>query len=373
MSPETHQSGRQINVSTPLFVARASLAAVLFSALCILEACSSTPTRLAYVASGTGIFAYRIDQKSGSVVSIVNSPFLAPTSPTTATSPASVVVHPSNRFLYVSNQDQNTISLFKIDALSGALSEVLPRTAAGISPGPLLLDANGSTLFVANLRSNDISVFSVSASGMLAPISSISLGSSPSSMVAPAAGNLLLVSLPNLSAVEILSVSSGSLTRVPGSPFIMTNSVGSVAVDAQGKFLFVPNPSQNTVSGFAVQPNGSLAVVPGSPFATGVAPVAALVDPTAGFLYVANSGAGTISQYSITSSSGALTALTATAPTVGTNPQFLTLDPSGKFVFVANVGSNSFTELSINSDGSLGSTSNSIQVGSAPRALAFSK
>ena len=49
--------------------------------------------------------------------------------------------------------------------------------------------------------------------------------------------------------------------------------------------------------------------------------------------------------------------------------QYLPVAEQVKFVFVANVGSQSFTELSINSDGSLGSTSNSIQVGSVPRAL----
>ena len=352
---------------------RLGLGAVLLTSLAILNACSSVHSSLAYVATGTGVFAYRIDENTGSVVAIIDSPFLATTSSKTATSPAGVAVHPSNRFLYLTNQDQNTVSLFNIDPVSGALTEVLPRAAAGISPGPVLLDASGSTLFVANQRSNDVSIFSVSSKGSLSQTSRVNLSSTPSSMALPASGNLLFVGLPNLSAVDVFRLSSGSLTRVSGSPFTLNVSVGSLAVDDQGKFLFVPNPSQNTVSAFAVQPGGSLAVVPGSPFATGVAPVAALVRPGAGFLYVVNSGATTVSQYSIASSNGSLTALTDTAPTVGTNPQFLVLDPSGKFVFVANVGSSSFTELSFNSDGSLAATSNSIQVGSVPRGLAFTR
>ena len=353
---------------------RVRVASAMVASLWLLNACSSSSssTRLAYVATGTGIFAYRVNRSSGSTVPIIGSPFLATTSTTTATSPASLAVHPSNHFLYVANQDQNTISLFKIDLVSGALTEVLPRTPTGISPGPLLLNTSGNTLFVADQRSNDVSSFSVSASGALSLVSRVFLASAPSGLASPASGNLLFVALPNLSAVDVFSVNSGSLSLVAGGPFLVSGGVASVAVDSQGKFLFAPNPSRNTVSGFVIQPGGSLTGIPRSPFAAGTAPVAALVDPSGGFLYVSNSGDTTLSQYSI-ASSGSLTALTATSPTVGTNPGFLTLDPGGKLVFVANVGSQSFTELSINSDGSLGTPSNSIQVGSVPRGLSFTQ
>jgi 6-phosphogluconolactonase len=368
-----HGSTLKARFRQPIFVARESIPTVLVAALLFLNACSSIPTRLAYVATGTGVLAYRIDENTGSSVAIIDAPFLATTSGTTFTSPASLAVHPSNRFLYVTNQDQGTVSRFKIDSLSGALTEVLPRAQAGISPGPMMLNTSGDTLFVANQGSNNISVFSVASSGVLSETSVVSLASPPTSLALLASSNFLFVGLPNLSAVDIFSVSPGSLTRVPGSPFSLNTSIGLLAVDNLDSLLFVPNPSQNTVSAFSVQASGSLGVVPGSPFATGVAPVAALVSPGGGFLYVINSGATTISQYSISALNGTLTALTDTSPTVGTNPQFLVLDPSGKYVFVANVGSSSFTELSFNSDGSLANTSNSISVGAVPRALAFTR
>src|SRR5262249_44775422 len=157
------------------------------------------------------------------------------------------------------------------------------------------------TLFVANQRSNDVSAFSVSATGALSLVSRVFLASTPAALASPASGNLLFVALPNLSAVGVFSVSSGSLSLVPGAPFFVRGGVASVAVDSQGKFLFVPNPSQNTISGFVIQPGGSLTGIPGSPFATGTAPAAALVGPSGGFLYVSNSGDSTLSQYSITS------------------------------------------------------------------------
>ncbi len=156
-------------------------AVAVLAALAILSGCvsSSRASHLAYIAAGQNVFAYRINNRTGSSAAIIGSPFI------TGASPSSVVVHPSNQFLYVANQADNTISLFKIDSTSGALTEVLPRTTTGISPIAMTMDGAGSFLFVADQVSNDISVFSVSAGGSLSlastPVSAaISASSRPS-------------------------------------------------------------------------------------------------------------------------------------------------------------------------------------------------
>ena len=348
------------------------LAAALLLLLAVLS-CSSNRGRLAYVATGEGVFAYRINRHSGAASAVLGSPFVAKTSATTATSLAGIAVHSSDRFLYVTNQSDNTISKFTIDSLSGALTEMLPRTTTGLAPGPILLDSSGSFLFVADQVSNDVSVFSVGSNGALSPVSNASVGSTPSGLALPSSGNFLFVAVPNFSAVYAFSVSSGSLSAVPGSPFLLTSGVASAAIDPQGRFLYVPNPPQNTVSGFAIRAGGSLSPIPGSPFAAGTTPVAAGVDPSGSFLYVANSGSTSLSQYTIDSSSGALTAITKTTATVGSNPRFLVFDPGAKILYVGNIGSRSISELTINSDGSLSSTGNTIPLSSVPQALALTK
>src|SRR5215469_1443493 len=117
---------------------RFALAAVCFITL-LTGACSSAShsSRLAYVTMSSGINAYRLDSVSGSVTSIFSSPFVV------GNSPFGVVIHPSNQFAYVANQGENTISLLKIDATSGTLKEVPPRTNAGQSPGPMIMDPSG--------------------------------------------------------------------------------------------------------------------------------------------------------------------------------------------------------------------------------------
>jgi len=77
---------------------------------------SSTTTHLAYAVGGlTGVAVERIST-SGVTKTVIGSPFVA------GASPSSILVHPSKRFLFVANQSEDTISLFKIDATSGALT-----------------------------------------------------------------------------------------------------------------------------------------------------------------------------------------------------------------------------------------------------------
>jgi 6-phosphogluconolactonase (cycloisomerase 2 family) len=349
-------------------------------------ACSSAAhsTHLAYVTTSGGINAYRIDSISGSASSIFTAPFIV------GNSPFGIVVPPSKQFAFVANQSDNTISILKIDSISGALKEMLPRTnVAAQSPGPMIMDPGGNFLFVANQGSNDVSVFSVSSSGALSPVTqpsgalTVSVGSIPTAMAVTNSGNLLFVAVPNFSSIYAFAVNAGALTPAPGSPFSVPNGVSSVAASPTGNFVYVPNAAANTISGFSIQASSPQLLQPlsGSPFpdicggsTTGcTSPSGALVDPTGKYLYVANYSSTNISQYTIDSSTGALTTITKTTPTAGTNPAFLVLDPDGKLVYVINVGSKSATELKLNSDGSLSSTSNSIQVGAVPRALALTR
>jgi len=370
---------------TPRIYRGIALAAVFLTALAT-GACSSAAhsSRVAYVTISSGINAYRLDTVSGSVTSIFSSPFVV------GSSPFGIALDPSNQFAFVANQGENTISLLKIDVASGSLKEVLPRTSAGQSPGPMLMDSGGHFLFVANQGSNDISVFSIASSGALSPVTqpngslTVPVGSTPSDLSMPNSGNLLFVSVPTFSSVYAFTVSSGALTAAPGSPVAVADGLTSVTASPTGNYVYIPNPATNTISGYSVHPAAPalLQMLPGSPFvnlcgtaaaATCPTPVGAAFSPGGNHLYVANYGSTDLSQYTINTSTGALTAITTTAPTAGTNPSFIMFDPGGIFAYVANVGSKSITQLKLNSDGSLSSNGNSIQVGDVPRALAFTQ
>ena len=110
------------------------------------------------VPQANAVNAYRVDPNSGNLKGVLGSPFAG------GTSPISLAVHPSGKFLYAANQGGNDISLFTIDSGSGELKEVMPRTMAGINPTSLVMDSGGDLLIVANQTSNNVSVFSVSSS-----------------------------------------------------------------------------------------------------------------------------------------------------------------------------------------------------------------
>jgi 6-phosphogluconolactonase (cycloisomerase 2 family) len=356
-------------------------ALALFLSLPVLISCNSQSTHLAYVTAGNGgIFGYRIRNGNGVITNVFTSPFLP------GDAAFGIVVHPSNQFVYVANQRDGTISQLNIDFTSGALTQKLPTTPAGISPGPMVLDSTGAFLYVADQALNQILVFSVAANGDLSQVSSAQVAATPTSLTLASSG-FLFVPVASLSDIYVFTVNSGSLTQVCSSagpvclPFHVSDGVSSVAVDPSGKFLYVPNPSTSTVSGFVIQAGGSLTPVPGVVFSTCASstttscpssvPTAAAVDPTGHFLYVANTGTTTISEFTIDTNTGELTPFTTPTQNVGTGPSFIAFDPDDKFVYVAN--SRSLTQLLINSNGTLDSTGNTIQVGSTPRAAAITK
>src|SRR5690242_8044494 len=90
---------------------------VLTTALTSCSSSSSNSTHLLYVSTGQGIYAYRITTKSGSSVSVFTTPFIAGNGPT------GLVINPAGNLLYVANQGDNTISMFKIDPVTATLTE----------------------------------------------------------------------------------------------------------------------------------------------------------------------------------------------------------------------------------------------------------
>lgn len=356
------------------------LFACLSTVLVVLcfSGCSSPKFRFGYVATGQGIFAFRVDAGTGAAAPVFGSPFVAKTNANFAASPSSVVVHPSNGLVYAAQQDINSISRFKIDKTTGSLSEVLPRTplttssgGIGLSPVDMIMDSGGKYLFVANQTSNDIWVFSIGSSGALTFVSSAQLDGSPSSLTLSASGDFLYVPVPTFSAIYVFSVNAGSLTPV-GRPFSVVGGVGRLGIEPDSSFLFVPNPSTNTVTVLRIQSDGTLALSSGA-FATGITPVAASTNTTGAYVYVANSGATNLSQFQVNTSTGELTTLTSSAAGTGTQPSQIILDPGAKFIFVVNQQANTVSEFTQNSDGTLATTGNQITLSDLPRSFSITK
>src|SRR5580693_3563163 len=107
--------------------------------------CGANSSRYLYVAipSSNQIAIYREDPNSGILTQLAGSPITA------GSAVQSIVIHPSNKFLFAANAGEGDVSLFTI-ASNGALTEHTPRTVVGTSPTVLTMDSAGSFLYVGN-------------------------------------------------------------------------------------------------------------------------------------------------------------------------------------------------------------------------------
>lgn len=339
--------------------------------------CGTTANHYIYATlpAANQVIVYREDPNSGVLTQISGSPY------TVGDGANSVVVHPSGKFLYVSNpgQNENDISLFDI-ASNGTLTEVFPRTPVAPSasqPQFMAIDPAGAFLYVANAASFNISIFAIdSGSGALTAANSpVSIGFAPLNMQFTPSGNFLFITAAGqpFGFVEGFSVNAGVLQAVGVTPTDGLNPNG-LAIDPTGTYLYAANTSSNSISVFTITSSGSLTEVDGSPIDDQYTnPISLLLDPAGGFLYVANQSAGNVAVYSIDSSTG-LPAILTTSTTTGafateSTPSFLTFDPSGKYLFVGNQGSSAGIQVFEVSSGNL-TTLSTYTVGNTPTSIA---
>ena len=96
-------------------------------------------------------------------------------------STAETVVHPSGKFVYVSNRDPyNSIAIFSIDQTTGELKAVGHQSAGIKTPRNFAIEPTGQYMLVANQSSGNVIVFRINQStGELTPTESIVNVASP--------------------------------------------------------------------------------------------------------------------------------------------------------------------------------------------------
>jgi len=275
--------------------------------------------------SSNGFFAYVTNSRANNVtafrVSTEGALLLVPPTPANPNpaavdaAPSALAISPDTKHLYVANNGNDTMTAFNIEA-AGALT-LIPQTAGntnpvtvnGADPSSIAIPQSGKFLYAANSGSNDVTAFSIGATGLV-------------SRIAPSGANAN-------------PISTGG--KVPK----------DVAISPNGSFLYVANSGSDNLTVFQIGTNGLLTLVPpaGSnpnPVSTGgTTPNALMISLDGRFLYVANGG-GNVSAFTI-GGDGLLTLVLNSAGNLnpvsaGTNPIALTMSPDGRFLYVANQG-----------------------------------
>jgi 6-phosphogluconolactonase len=109
--------------------------------------------------------------------------------------------------------------------------------------------------FIANTNDNTLSVYTVNAtSGLLRDDGYAVVGSKPAGATLTPSGALLYVANSgshNLSAFEV-NLSNSILTAVSGSPFAAQTEPAAVVTDPAGKFLYVANKGSGDISAYTI-------------------------------------------------------------------------------------------------------------------------
>jgi 6-phosphogluconolactonase len=301
----------------------------------LLSACASLTVDFVYVTSAkaAGTYSYgevdvfEVNSESGFMRQIPTSPF-----PSGGRNPVAEAVSSDNTYLYVANQDDNTIVQFVI----GNDGKIYPQYTVN-TPGiyPMAVAVNGSNLFVVDTYQ---------------PLSTCS-------SAAPCSGSIavlpITVATKSTGASLGSPVANGSLTywplTLPSAPKDILQPT-SVAVLASGADVYVTaydtTTSKGYVFGFSVGTDGTLTSLNGGvPFAAGTHPSAMAIDSTGSYAYVTDYTNSEVLSYKV--SSGILSATSVSAS--GNLPSALAIDSTGKYLYVANSGDSNVTAYSVSS------------------------
>jgi 6-phosphogluconolactonase len=92
-------------------------------------------------------------------------------------------LHPSGQFLYASNRGHDSIAFFSVDPADGRLTTAGWVPSGGRCPRNFVITPDGSLLLCANQGSSTVVAFAVSADGSLRPTGAVSAVPSPTCLV----------------------------------------------------------------------------------------------------------------------------------------------------------------------------------------------
>jgi DNA-binding beta-propeller fold protein YncE len=283
---------------------------------------------------------------------------------------------------------------------SGGSSNAVPFTITPGSDNPqsVAIDPTGKFAYAATLgcggTSGYVSMYTInSTTGALTSIAppittigySTDFGPVASSVAVDPSGKFVYVTnsgniwdydtyANGVLAMYSINATTGALTSI-GS--IIGNCQGlclptSVAVDPSGMFVYVANSGTYTgsVSIYTISSTTGNLTAAGTVSQSG-STNAVVVDPSGKFVYVATdttTSADNLFMYTLDATTGALTSI-GNAIAAGTNPVSVVTDPATKFVYVANFDSNDVSMYTINATTGALTSLGTIPAGTGPTSV----
>lgn len=291
--------------------------------------------------------------------------------------PEFFLIHPSGKFLYVTNASSQFqgnptggITVYAVDKSTGHLTKLNSRSSGGPVPCYLNFDSEGKHVVVSNYQGGSVICYAINSDGSLgkqtAFIQHEGTGIIPDRQDKPYAHSIqidpgnrfaLAADLGTDKMMVYRFASDGSMT--PHSPPFASLKPGSgprhFTFSGDARFVYVLNELGNTITVFAwdgdkgnlteLQMIGTLP----QGFAEATKTAEIRIHPTGRFLYATNRGHNSIAVYSIDSKTGLLS-LIEIVDAHGNFPRYFEFDPTGRWLVVTCRFSDSISVFAIDQE-----------------------
>jgi 6-phosphogluconolactonase len=235
---------------------------------------------------------------------------------------------------------------------------------------PQGIAASANFVYTANSDDNSVSMFTINTnSGILTPLTpaetlvpplfaSRSSFSSPDFVTVDPSGRFVYVSDQGNGSISTFTInpSTGALVPTTPSGVIAGPDPFGVAVDPSSKFAYVPDETLNAIYMYTVDATtGALTSNPATYVPAGNQPSWVAIDPATRFAYAVNRIDNTVSMYTIDASNGTLTPNAPATVATGNAPFSIVVNSAGTFAYVTNQGGG-VSIYKIQSDGILSPT-----------------
>jgi 6-phosphogluconolactonase (cycloisomerase 2 family) len=321
---------------------------------------SSTGNDYVYVANPNGsvsaatLAGYAVG--TGTLTAVTGSPY------TLGFTPTSLAVNPADSIVFVSGYTSagvGVIYAFSIGS-GGALSTLNNGFAVGTGAEEVSMDISPDGQWLMGLNANNLSLDeygieynsstqSLTLSGPSSYVyTSFMTGTPHASQVKVAPnGNFVFAALGTAGdMVYRLTTSTGLISPLgPLSPIPQDTSDNALAVSSGSSYLYIARSGTNGgLAVFTISSSGGLQEVTGSPLASGTQPTSVVASTEGTDVYVANQYSGTISQYSVVTSTGAVSLSSPPTVSAVSAPWALAVDNGGDYLLsISQAGSPDLT------------------------------